>query len=208
MKKLALVIVAGALFLPGSASAQLANNDISPAHTGKAPTIDVPELVPTCDGRTVRFHVRKAKKTIARAYAHRNWKDAHPFGKAASKLVRDHKRCIYEPRSARREIGKYRTAKLKSFRKYRQKQLQDEGGWCSPTPHPDGAGCWEIPVSIVLCESQGSWSAANPSGAVGPYQLLGWGAPFPVNTRSEAMAHHQIASRVWAGGAGRSNWVC
>jgi hypothetical protein len=67
---------------------------------------------------------------------------------------------------------------------------------------------WAIPYSIVACESGGSWTAANPSGAVGPYQLLGWGAPYPATTWPLKMANHRIASQVYAGGAGRSNWVC
>lgn len=69
-------------------------------------------------------------------------------------------------------------------------------------------GRWAIPTYIVECESGGSWSAYNPSGAVGPYQLLGWGAPYPAVTMHEKMMHHRIARDVWAGGAGASNWVC
>lgn len=77
------------------------------------------------------------------------------------------------------------------------------------TPYPGpGRTRWAIPYSIVACESGGSWAAANPSGAVGPYQLLGWGAPWPVGGMHDKMAHHRIASQVWAGGAGRGNWVC
>lgn len=77
------------------------------------------------------------------------------------------------------------------------------------TPYSCGsAGRFAIPCYVVACESHYSWSAYNPSGAVGPYQLLGWGAPFPVRSWADRMAHHRIASRLWAGGAGASNWVC
>lgn len=71
-------------------------------------------------------------------------------------------------------------------------------------------GKWAIPPAIVNCESasSGFWKAANRSGAVGPYQLLGWGAPYPVRTVAQMARHHMIAARVWAGGHGRSNWVC
>lgn len=75
-------------------------------------------------------------------------------------------------------------------------------------PYPGGGTYWAVPYYIVLCESGGSWSAANPSGAVGPYQLLGWGAPYPARTWREKMENHRIAARVYAGGAGASNWVC
>lgn len=77
-------------------------------------------------------------------------------------------------------------------------------------PYPGGGTWWAIPYSIVYCESgtSGLWAAANPSGAVGPYQLLGWGAPYPADTWQERMANHRIAGEVWAGGAGAGNWVC
>jgi hypothetical protein len=75
-------------------------------------------------------------------------------------------------------------------------------------PYPGGGTWWAVPYSIVLCESGGSWSAYNPSGAVGPYQLLGWGAPYPARTWREKMENHRIAARVYAGGGGASNWVC
>lgn len=69
-------------------------------------------------------------------------------------------------------------------------------------------GYFSIPCSIISCESHFSWSAANSSGAVGPYQLLGWGAPYPARTFAQRVANHRIAASVWAGGSGRSNWVC
>lgn len=67
---------------------------------------------------------------------------------------------------------------------------------------------WAIPAAIVACESGYSWSAYNPSGAVGPYQLLGKGAAFPVVSQADKREHHLIAGHLWAGGAGRSHWVC
>jgi hypothetical protein len=75
-------------------------------------------------------------------------------------------------------------------------------------PYPGLGSYWAIPAYIVACESGGSWSAYNSSGASGPYQLLGWGAPFPATTWRARMAHHEIASDLWAGGAGAGNWVC
>jgi hypothetical protein len=64
-----------------------------------------------------------------------------------------------------------------------------------------------IPRYIVDCESNGDWFAMNASGASYLYQLLGWGAPYPDDWRAK-MENHRIASEVWAGGAGASNWVC
>lgn len=75
-------------------------------------------------------------------------------------------------------------------------------------PYPGGGTYWAIPWYVVSCESGGSWTAYNPSGAAGPYQLLGWGAPFPATTWREKMENHRIAAELWAGGAGAGNWVC
>jgi hypothetical protein len=76
------------------------------------------------------------------------------------------------------------------------------------TPYHCATGRFAVPCYIIACESHGSWTAANPSGAVGPYQLLGWGAPWPADTRAKRLAHHRIAARLWDGGKGASNWAC
>lgn len=77
-------------------------------------------------------------------------------------------------------------------------------------PYPGGGTYWAIPWPVVLCESgtSGLWLAVNPSGAVGPYQLLGHGAPYPADTWHERMENHRIAGELWDGGAGAGNWVC
>lgn len=69
------------------------------------------------------------------------------------------------------------------------------------TPYSGGGSCWAIPYSIVQCESGGSYSAHNPSGASGAYQLMSGGG----GSKSE---QDQAAARLYAGGAGRGNWVC
>lgn len=69
-------------------------------------------------------------------------------------------------------------------------------------------GRWAIPGNIVDCESshEGYWPADNPSGAIGPYQLLGKNAPWPaIHWRARAQ-HHIIAFRLWAGGRGITHW--
>lgn len=76
-------------------------------------------------------------------------------------------------------------------------------------PYPGLGSWWAIPAYVVACESGGSWTAYNPSGAAGPYQMMPeWGAPFPADTWQEKMANHRAAADLWAGGAGSSNWVC
>jgi hypothetical protein len=78
------------------------------------------------------------------------------------------------------------------------------------TPYDCGSnGRYAIPCAIVACESGFSWNALNASsGARGPYQFLGWRVPWPVRTDADKLAHHRMAARLYAGGTGRSNWVC
>lgn len=78
------------------------------------------------------------------------------------------------------------------------------------TPYDCGsAGRFAIPCGIVACESGFSWSAYNPSGAAGVYQIMAMhGRPFPVRSAADRLRHHQIAANLWRGGAGASHWVC
>jgi hypothetical protein len=76
-------------------------------------------------------------------------------------------------------------------------------------PYPGGGTYWAIPYYIVYCESRGEWTAYNPSGAAGPYQIMAeWGRPYPAVTWTQKMANHRIAAEIYAGGAGASNWAC
>lgn len=67
---------------------------------------------------------------------------------------------------------------------------------------------WAIPEYIVACETGGtfSWTAYNPSGASGPYQIMPewFGGELAMN-QSHA-AQHAMAARIWNGGRGASNW--
>lgn len=74
-------------------------------------------------------------------------------------------------------------------------------------PYPGEGTWWAIPYVIVTCESgTDRWLAANPSGAVGPYQLLNHGAPYPADTWQEKMENHRIARDLYLA-EGTSPWV-
>lgn len=74
-------------------------------------------------------------------------------------------------------------------------------------------GSWVIPPSIVQCESGGQNLPPNGAGASGYYQIMpgtwrqygGTGSSAYGATRAE---QNLVASRIWAGGSGASNWVC
>lgn len=117
-------------------------------------------------------------------------------------VIRCQRRAVSRPilRKHRRRYRQGRNAR-------RARVLHVRRDWCSPDPHPDGAGCWEIPAWCVSNESGADWTAHNPrSPARGAYQLLGHGEPWPVDSWQDAMAHHRIAEGLYAA-RGLQPWV-
>lgn len=83
-------------------------------------------------------------------------------------------------------------------------------------PAPAGAhayGEWEIPTSVVMCESSGSWTAYNRSGASGPYQLMPEWFDGELAMLQPRSAQHAKAAYLWNGGVntrsglGPQNWA-
>jgi septal ring factor EnvC (AmiA/AmiB activator) len=72
---------------------------------------------------------------------------------------------------------------------------------------------WVIPSTVVQCESGGQNLPPNSAGASGYYQILpstwrlfgGSGSAAYLASKSEQDA---VASRIWNGGSGASDWVC
>jgi len=90
------------------------------------------------------------------------------------------------------------------------------GGSGAPTPvgptyGPSGG--WAIPYAIVLCESGGQNLTPNYAGASGYYQIMPatwklFGGTGPAAYLASKSEQDAVASRIWNGGAGASNWVC
>lgn len=131
-----------------------------------------------------------------------------PYTRHEREIVQRVVRCQHTARSHRivkRQLRQYKRRHVIRVRKHNQQVTEMR----SLLPYDCGShGRWAIPCNIIACESGFSWSAYNPSGASGPYQLLGHGAPMPADTPEKRMQHHRIAAALWAGGAGRSQWVC
>src|SRR5207237_4270314 len=75
------------------------------------------------------------------------------------------------------------------------------------------SGGWAIPYPIVLCESGGQNLPPNSAGASGYYQILPttwrlFGGAGPAAYLASKSEQDAVASRIWNGGAGASNWVC
>jgi hypothetical protein len=75
------------------------------------------------------------------------------------------------------------------------------------------SGGWAIPYAIVLCESGGQNLSPNSAGASGYYQILPstwklFGGTGPAAYLASKAEQDAVASRIWNGGAGASNWVC
>lgn len=179
------------VLLVGSVSALVALSFVAGAGGQAAPGAKPQALRNGCTKLFTQYAFRR--------YAKRVYLRERVTYKARRQMVRM-VRCQHSPKAERKMRA--RRKGYADARRYRQAvdALTPYGG--------PGGTRWAVPYwPIVACESGGSWSAANPSGAVGPYQLLGKGAPFPVRTPGERLAHHRIAARLWAGGAGRSHWA-
>jgi septal ring factor EnvC (AmiA/AmiB activator) len=75
------------------------------------------------------------------------------------------------------------------------------------------SGGWAIPYVIVLCESGGQNLPPNSAGASGYYQIIPgtwslFGGTGPAAYLASKAEQDAVASRIWNGGAGASNWVC
>ena len=79
---------------------------------------------------------------------------------------------------------------------------------------PSGSGGpWAIPWPIVQCESGGQNLPPNSAGASGYYQFMqatwrGLGGSTPHAYQASKAEQDRLAAQLWAGGAGRRNWVC
>ncbi len=83
----------------------------------------------------------------------------------------------------------------------------------SPGPALGPNGGWAIPYAIVLCESGGQNLPPNSAGASGYYQIIpstwsSFGGTGPAAYLASKAEQDAVASRIWNGGAGASNWVC
>ena len=83
----------------------------------------------------------------------------------------------------------------------------------SSLPALGPTGGWAIPYAIVLCESGGQNLPPNSAGASGYYQIIpstwaGFGGTGPAAYLASKAEQDAVASRIWNGGAGASNWVC
>jgi DNA repair exonuclease SbcCD ATPase subunit len=74
-------------------------------------------------------------------------------------------------------------------------------------------GPWAIPWAIVQCESGGQNLPPNSAGASGYYQILPstwslYGGSGRHAFQASKAEQDRVASRIWSGGSGASQWVC
>jgi septal ring factor EnvC (AmiA/AmiB activator) len=116
----------------------------------------------------------------------------------------------------RAQIAKIQAAQAAAARAAAAQQAAPSSSSGAPTPAGPTygpSGGWAIPYSIVLCESGGQNLTPNSAGASGYYQILPstwklFGGTGPAAYLASKAEQDAVASRIWNGGAGASNWVC
>jgi len=83
----------------------------------------------------------------------------------------------------------------------------------APGPALGPSGGWAIPYAIVLCESGGQNLPPNSAGASGYYQIIPstwamFGGTGPAAYLASKAEQDAVASRIYDGGRGVSNWDC
>jgi hypothetical protein len=196
--RLLLVALSVALFFAATSISSGAEETASVAQPPEA-TESVPEAPKPLRNNCGRLFTQAQFKKYAGKVYYRT-----KITKRAGARMKQMVRCQHSPK-AERKMRKLRR-ELKAARTQRARQARIA---TSLTPYNCGSmGRFAIPCYIIACESGGSWSAYNPSGARGPYQFLGWNVPWPVRSEADKIAHHRMGARLWAGGSGASHWVC
>lgn len=149
---------------------------------------------------TVCAPVSASKGLLRHAWSHSHWKDRRPVSDSQRAELATNHACLNDKDADDlKDYAQDRKAGFFLYRSYRRitpfKCLKGDYGW------------YAIPCYIVECESHFSWSARNPSGADGPYQILSDPVPMPANTRRLQLVHHRVAHRYWSD-LGSAPWVC
>lgn len=92
-------------------------------------------------------------------------------------------------------------------------QSASQGSTSSAGPALGPSDGWAIPFAIVMCESGGQNLPPNSAGASGYYQIIpstwqSFGGTGPAAYLASKAEQDAVASRIWNGGAGASDWDC
>jgi len=124
--------------------------------------------------------------------------------------LRDRQALLSRARAARlAALGRARDGRRRAERELRSLLAARARAAAATGPR----GPWAIPWPIVQCESGGQNTPPNSAGASGYYQMLdttwkGLGGSTPHAYQASKAEQDRLAARLWAGGAGRDNWVC
>ncbi len=133
-------------------------------------------------------------------------------GLAAMRAAADQRRAALAQARAARLAALHRTrADRRSAQRTLERLLAERARAARQMTGPGGP--WAIPWPIVQCESGGQNLPPNSAGASGYYQFMPdtWrrlGGSTPQAYQASKAEQDRLAAKLWAGGAGASNWVC
>lgn len=206
------VLAAVAIAVPsaGGQFSPLPTPTPTPTATPTATPTPTPEPTPTPAPKPLTYWQKNGceRKTTVRGYRWRlrtkvrySINDGHfnvrPIRDRAHRKLHAARSCAAS-KQARRKMLRLHKRHRKTYR------------WVAYIDRITVHGDYAVPTAVVNCEGGvGDWNEMNNegSGAAGPYQLLGWGAPMPAEGHPARQArHHQIAYSISDGGSNLGPW--
>lgn len=178
------------------------------------PSIALPGLAPSTPAKAGKVKCGHVTAKAFRAFSARTWRMiAWERGAPPRKVIRAQRgklKCAAGPRHRKAMRERWRADK-RAYNAHRTRKLlrrKAQRERFRHLPYDCGGGVRSaIRCDIMWCESGGSYTAENPSGAYGKYQLMPeWWSH--LGRKPTAGEQDRIASELWNGEAGRSNWVC
>ena len=177
-------------------------------------TIETAQRVRALAGMNVLLHSKQAALAQARSAQQGALAAAHTKGAALqAQITRVEAEQAAAERAAALAAQQQQSSAGSSGSSGSAGNAGSSGGPTPAGPTYGPTGGWAIPYAIVLCESGGQDLTPNYAGASGYYQIMPatwklFGGTGPAAYLASKAEQDAVASRIWNGGAGASNWVC
>lgn len=134
------------------------------ASTAAAPAAPEPHPA-SCDGKSVDFHVHRARAILLKGYDESRFLDRSPLRRSEKQGVREHKFCV--PEGARERVATFRDAVADDY----QRKLFNAAPWLSPRGKRLVSSLAGTLATIRRCESGSDYTTDTGNTFYGAYQF-------------------------------------